>query len=187
MGRPKTVIAKAPQVKPPAAKPAKARKAPAKPQTAAAKVTPKKAKTRPLPSNKTDMAELAKYHTEYSKVTLGTRIKSLSPENRALFTKLVKRSTRTVQRWAPSGTRCVWPEKIRKAAKEIWKDLVEELQHTATMLKLQEELEIYEKVLVPVRTLKSWLEFRQKPYAPPYVSESNDPAAHWKLCSQGSR
>lgn len=187
MGRPKTVIAKAPKAEPPAAKPAKARKAPVKPQTAAAKATPKKAKTRPLPKNKTDMAELAKYHTEYSKVTLGTRIKSLSPEDRALFTKLVNRSTRTVQRWAPSGTRSAWPEKIRKAAKELWKDLVGELQHGATMLKLQEELEIEEKVLVPERTLKSWLEFRQKPDAPRWISESNDPTAHWKLCSQGSR
>jgi hypothetical protein len=176
MGRPKTVKAKAPKAKPSAAKPATVRKS-----------TPKKAKTRPLPKDKNDMAELAKYHTEYSKVTLGNRINSLSPENRALFTKLVKRSARTVQRWAPSGNRCAWPQKIQTAAKAHWKTLVEEHMHAATMKKLQDEVEIYEEVLVPVRTLKSWILCRQKPYAPPYTAPSNDPSAFWKQRSIGSQ
>lgn len=183
MGRPKTVKAKAPQAKLSAAKPAAARKSPAKPQ----KATPKKAKTRPLPTDKNDMVALAKYHTEYSKVTLGTRISNLSPENRALFTKLVNRSARTVQRWAPSGNRCAWPQKIRTAAKAHWKTLVEEHMHAATMKKLQNEVEIYEGVLVPVRTLRSWIQLRQKPYAPPYTAPSNDPSAFWKQRSIGSQ
>lgn len=183
MGRPKTVKAKAPKAKPSAAKPAITRKSPAKPQ----KATPKKAKTRPLPTDQKDMAELAKYRAEYSKVTLSTRIKSLSPENRALFTKLVSRSTRTVRRWAPSGNRRPWPEKIQVAAKVHWKSLVEEHLHSATMQMLQNELEIYEQVDVPVRTLKSWIMSRQKPYAPPHVAPSNDPSVHYKKLSQGSR
>jgi hypothetical protein len=133
------------------------------------------------------MAELAKYHTEYSKVTLGNRINSLSPENRALFTKLVNRSARTVQRWAPSGNRCAWPQEIKTATKAHWKTLVEEHLHAATMQKLREEVEIYEKVLVPVRTLKSWIMSRQKPYAPPHVPPSNDPSAFWKRRSIGSQ
>ena len=176
MGRAKTVVAKPLAAKPPAAKSPNARKAPVAQSGAVAK--PDK---RRLPLNKLDMAELAKYQPMYSKKTLATRIRSLSAENRALFTKFAGVDPRTVRRWAQAGTHVPWSDEVRHTAQQHWKRLVHFHLHAATMDMLQDEVELSTEELVPVRTLKSWVQDIGKPPAPAYVAPSNDPTFYYKI------
>jgi transposase len=199
MGRPK-----APKVKAPRAKRVAPRLPPLprvrKALVPKAKVAVEKVKYRKLPGTSAiyDVKELAKYHSEFSPVTLGNRLLRQTRDQRAAFVKAVGVSDRTVRRWAEKGN-AVNPEKeapavrhpddIKKRVQAIWAKLVEDEGYKATHSLLQEEVLEEEGVTVSKSSLQRWVAWRDtgvhKPKAPKQERASNQPSYYWAaLASQ---